>query len=85
MCNEKTVQAINDCYEVLEENHFTEGVDKLKERRAKSVELQEDYFFCEEEKMAESFVDVVQDSPRTGLGIPVKSKKPLYRTNTPPA
>ena len=28
--------------------------------------------------MAISFIDVVQDSPRTGLGIPVK-------TNTPPA
>ena len=25
--------------------------------------------------MAESFIDVVQDSPRTGLGIPVKTKK----------
>ena len=26
--------------------------------------------------MAKSFIDVVQDSPRTGLGIPVKTKKP---------
>ena len=32
--------------------------------------------------MATSFKDVVQDSPTTGLGIPVKTKKPLYRTNT---
>ena len=34
--------------------------------------------------MAKSFIDVVQDSPRTGLGIYVKTKKmlslePLYR------
>ena len=35
--------------------------------------------------MAESFIDVVQDSLRTGLGIPVKTKNPLSRTNTPPA
>ena len=35
--------------------------------------------------MAKFFIDVVQDSPRTGLGIPVKTKKPLSRTNTPPA
>ena len=35
--------------------------------------------------MAKSFIDIVQDSPRTGLGIPVKTKKPLFRTNTPPA
>ena len=35
--------------------------------------------------MAKSFIDVVQDSPRTSLGIPVKTKKPLSRTNTPPA
>ena len=34
--------------------------------------------------MAKSFIDVVQDSPRTGLGIPVKTKKPLSRTNTRP-
>ena len=34
--------------------------------------------------MAKSFIDVVQDSPRTGLGIPVKTKKPLSRTNAPP-
>ena len=26
--------------------------------------------------MAKSFIDVVQDSLRTGLGIPVKTKKP---------
>ena len=26
--------------------------------------------------MAKSFIDVVQDSPRTVLGIPVESKKP---------
>ena len=26
--------------------------------------------------MTKSFIDVVQDSPRTGLGIPVKTKKP---------
>ena len=25
--------------------------------------------------MAKSFIDVVQDSPRTGLGIPVNTKK----------
>ena len=25
--------------------------------------------------MVKSFMDVVQDSPRTGLGIPVKTKK----------
>ena len=35
--------------------------------------------------MAKSFIDVVQDSPRTGLGIPVKTKKTLSRTKTPPA
>ena len=34
--------------------------------------------------MAKYFKDVVQESPRTGLGIPVKTKKPLSRTNTPP-
>ena len=26
--------------------------------------------------MAKSFIGVIQDSPRTGLGIPVKTKKP---------
>ena len=31
--------------------------------------------------MAKSFIDVVQDSPRTLL---VKTKNPLSRTNTPP-
>ena len=36
-------------------------------------------------KMAKSFKNVVQDSPRTGLGIPVKTKNLLFRTNTPPA
>ena len=35
--------------------------------------------------MAKSFKDVVQDSHRMGLGIPVKTKKPLSRINTPPA
>ena len=35
--------------------------------------------------MAKSFIDVVQDSPRTGPGIPVKTKKPLSQTNTPAA
>ena len=35
--------------------------------------------------MAKSFKDVVHDSPRTGLGIPVKTKTALSRTNTPPA
>ena len=34
--------------------------------------------------MAKSFKDVVQDSPRTGLGIPVRTKNPLSRTKTPP-
>ena len=28
--------------------------------------------------MAKSFIVVVQDSPRTGLGIPVKTKKTPY-------
>ena len=35
--------------------------------------------------MAKSFIDVVQDSSWTRLGIPVKTKKPLSRINTPPA
>ena len=35
--------------------------------------------------MAKSFKDFVQDSPRTGLSIPVKTKNLLFRTNTPPA
>ena len=35
--------------------------------------------------MAKSFIDVVQNSPRTGLGIPVKIKNLLSQTNTPPA
>ena len=34
------------------------------------------YFFWRGGKMAKSFKDVVQDSPRTCLGIPVKTKKP---------
>ena len=34
--------------------------------------------------MAKSFKDFVQDSPRTGLGILSKTKKPVSRTNTPP-
>ena len=33
-------------------------------------------FFSEEEKWR-NLLDVVQDSPRTGLGIPVETKKPL--------
>ena len=33
------------------------------------------FFFLVRGKMAKSFIDVVQDSPRTGLGIPVKTKK----------
>ena len=32
--------------------------------------------------MAKSFIDIVQDSPRTRLGIPIKPKKPLSETNT---
>ena len=35
--------------------------------------------------MAKYFIDVVQDSPRSGLGIPIKTKNPLSLTNTPPA
>ena len=35
--------------------------------------------------MTKSFIDVVQASPRTGLGIPVKTKKTLSRTKTSPA
>ena len=31
-------------------------------------------FFIEEEKVAKSSINIVQDSPRTGLGIPVKTK-----------
>ena len=34
--------------------------------------------------MAKSFIDVVQDSLRTSLGIAVRTKNPLSRTNTPP-
>ena len=34
--------------------------------------------------MAKSLKDVVQDSPKTGLCIPVKTKNPLSRTNPPP-
>ena len=33
--------------------------------------------------MAKSFKNVVQDSLRTGQGIPVKTKNPLSPTNTP--
>ena len=33
------------------------------------------FFWCGG-KMTKSFIDVVQDSPRTGPGIPVKIKKP---------
>ena len=35
--------------------------------------------------MVKSFIDVVQGSPRTRLGIPFKTKNPLSGTNTPPA
>ena len=35
--------------------------------------------------MAKYFIDVVQDSPRTGLGMPVKTKKtPLSNQYTAP-
>ena len=34
--------------------------------------------------MAKSFKNVVHDSLRTGLGIPVKTKNPLSQSNTPP-
>ena len=34
--------------------------------------------------MVKSFKDAVQDSPGTGLGIPVKTKKPLSRANGGP-
>ena len=33
--------------------------------------------------MAKSFIDVVQDSPRAGLGIPIKTKNPLSQTILP--
>ena len=33
--------------------------------------------------MAKSFIDVVQDSPRTSLDIPSKTKTPLSRTILP--
>ena len=33
--------------------------------------------------MKKSFMDIVQNSPRTSLGIPVKSKNPLSRTMLP--
>ena len=33
--------------------------------------------------MAKSFIEVVHDSPRTSLGIPVKTKNPLSRTTLP--
>ena len=33
--------------------------------------------------MSELFICVVQDSPGTGLGIPVKTKKSLFRTMSP--
>ena len=35
--------------------------------------------------MAKSFIDAVQDSPRMRLGIPIKTKNALCRTNTSPA
>ena len=34
------------------------------------------FFFWRGGKIAKSFIDVVQDSPRTGLSIPVKTKIP---------
>ena len=34
--------------------------------------------------MAKSFKSVVQNPPRTGLGIPVKTESTLSRNNTPP-
>ena len=43
------------------------------------------FFFWWGGKMTKSFIDVVEDSLRTGLGIPVKNKKTLSRTNTAPA
>ena len=43
------------------------------------------FLFWSGGKMAKSFKDVVKDSPRTGLGIPVETKNPLSRTKTPPA
>ena len=33
--------------------------------------------------MVKSFIDVVQDCLRTRLGVPVRTKNPLSRTNTP--
>ena len=36
-------------------------------------------FFGEEEKMVKSFRDVVQDSPRSGLGISVNTKYPPFK------
>ena len=33
--------------------------------------------------MAKYFIDIVQDSPRTSLAMPVKTKKPLSRTILP--
>ena len=38
--------------------------------------LRDCFFFFWGGKMAKSLIDVVQDSPRTSLGIPVKNKKP---------
>ena len=35
--------------------------------------------------MAKSFIDVVQDSSRMGLGIPVRTRIPLSQTKTLPA
>ena len=35
--------------------------------------------------MVKSVIDIVQNSPRTGLGIPVKTKNPVSRTNITPA
>ena len=34
------------------------------------------FFFLMRRKMSKSFIDVIHDSPRTGLGIPFETKKP---------
>ena len=39
------------------------------------------FLFWREVKMAKYFIDIVQESPRTVLCIPVKTKKPLSRTS----
>ena len=35
--------------------------------------------------MTKSFIDVVQDSPKTGLDIPFKTKEPPLLNQSPPA